>query len=285
VTATATSPNPARKGGACFKWKATKPITQTRDGISGSEESPKESVAFFPLTNIRLLDSPFSRALEINRQYLLAHVPDRFLAPFRREAGLEPKARPYGNWESGGLDGHSAGHYLSALSLMIASGADPDGEFRRRLDHMIDQLGEIQEANADGYLGGIPGSRDYWKQIADGNVEVIWKKWAPWYNLHKVFAGLRDAYLHGGDKKARDLLVRYGDWCDTLTSGLSDSQMQQMLGNEYGGMNETLADIYAITGDEKYIELAKRFNHRAVFEPLEKREPPGCTFGSLPLLR
>ena len=227
---------------------------------------------FFPLTNIRLLDSPFSRAVEINRQYLLAHDPDRFLAPFRREAGLEPKARPYGNWESGGLDGHSAGHYLSALSLMIASGADPDGEFRRRLDHMIDQLGEIQEANGDGYLGGIPGSKDYWKQIADGNVEFIWKKWAPWYNLHKMFAGLRDAYLHGGNKKARDLLVRYGDWCDKLTSGLSDSQMQQMLGNEYGGMNETLADIYAITGDEKYIELAKRFNHRAVFEPLEKRQ-------------
>ena len=155
---------------------------------------------------------------------------------------------------------------------MIASGADPDGEFRRRLDYMIDELAQIQKANGNGYLGGIPGSKDYWKQIGDGNVELIWRKWAPWYNLHKMFAGLRDAYIHGGNKTARDLLVRFGDWCDNLTSGLTDGQMQQMLSNEYGGMNEVLADIYAITGNKKYIELAKRFNHRAVFEPLENRQ-------------
>jgi hypothetical protein len=185
---------------------------------------------------------------------------------------LEPKARPYGNWESGGLDGHTAGHYLSALSLMIASGADQDGEFRRRLNYMVDQLAKVQQANGDGYLGGIPGSRGYWKQIADGDVGVIWRKWAPWYNLHKMFAGLRDACIHGGNEQARDLLVRYGDWCGTLTSKLSESQMQRMLSNEYGGMNETLADIYAITGDKTYIDLAKRFNHRAVFVPLEKRQ-------------
>jgi DUF1680 family protein/beta-xylosidase len=257
VTAMATGPNPARKGGACFKW---------------SEVSTSTTNPFFPLRDVRLLESPFSEAVKANRQYLLAHDPDRLLAPFRREAGLEPKARPYGNWESGGLDGHTAGHYLSALSLMMASDVDPDGQFRRRLDYMIDQLAQIQEANGNGYLGGIPGSKDYWRQIGDGNVRLIWKKWAPWYNLHKMFAGLRDAYVHGGNKTARDLLVRYGDWCDNLTSGLSDGQMQQMLSNEFGGMNEVLADIYAITGDKKYIELAKRFNHRAVFEPLENRQ-------------
>jgi len=232
----------------------------------------EQPVKLFPLRDIRLLESPFSEAVKINRQYLLAHDPDRLLAPFRREAGLEPKARPYGNWESSGLDGHSAGHYLSALSLMMASGADPDGEFHRRLDYMIDELEEIQKANGNGYLGGIPGSRDYWSRIAEGHVELMRRKWAPWYNLHKMFAGLRDAYLHGGNEKARDLLVRYGDWCEQVTSGLTDAQMQQMLGTEYGGMNEVLADIYAITGNKKYIELAKRFNHRAVFEPLENHE-------------
>jgi len=115
------------------------------------------------------------------------------LAPFRREAGLKPKARPYGNWESGGLDGHTAGHYLSALSLMIASGADPDGEFHRRLDYMIDELTQIQKANGNGYLGGIPGSKDYWRRVTDGRVELMRRKWAPWYNLHKMYAGLRDA--------------------------------------------------------------------------------------------
>jgi len=234
--------------------------------------TPEQPVQLFPLTDVRLLESPFSEAVKANRQYLLAHDPDRLLAPFRREAGLEPKAQPYGNWESDGLDGHSAGHYLSALSLMMASGADPDGELRRRLDYMIDELAEIQKANGNGYLGGIPGSKDYWKRVAEGHVELMRNKWAPWYNLHKMYAGLRDAYLDGGNEKARDLLVGFGNWCEEVTSGLTDRQMQQMIGTEYGGMNEVLADIYAITGDKKYIELAKRFNHRAIFDPLENHE-------------
>ena len=240
--------------------------------VSEVAVTPEQPVRLFPLRDIRLLKSPFSEAVKANRQYLLAHDPDRLLAPFRREAGLETKARPYGNWESGGLDGHTAGHYLSALSLMMTSGADPDGEFHRRLDYMIDELRQIQEANGNGYLGGIPGSRDYWRRVAEGRVELMRSKWAPWYNLHKMYAGLRDAYLHGGNEKARGLLIRYGDWCEKVTSGLTDAQMQRMLGTEYGGMNEVLADIYAITGDKKYIELAKRFNHRAVFEPLENHQ-------------
>ena len=234
--------------------------------------SPEQPVELFPLEDVRLLEGPFLEAVKANREYLLAHDPDRLLAPFRREAGMESKARPYGNWESSGLDGHTAGHYLSALSLMIASGADMDGELRRRLDYMVGELAHIQEANGNGYLGGIPGSRDYWKRIGEGDVALIWKKWAPWYNLHKMYAGLRDAYLHAGNKEALDLLVGYGDWCARLASGLSDAQMQQMLSNEHGGMNEVLADIYAITGNEKDIELARRFNHRAVFEPLENHQ-------------
>lgn len=144
VTASATGPNPARKGGACFKWK---------------EGFANVAASHFPLNDVRLLDGPFSDVVKANRQYLLAHDPDRLLAPLRREAGLEPKAPPYGNWESSRLDGHSAGHYLSAISLMRVSGADRDGEFRRRLDYMIDELALIQKANGDGYLGGVPGSR------------------------------------------------------------------------------------------------------------------------------
>jgi len=239
---------------------------------SKSVATPEQPVRLFPLKDVRLLESPFAEAVRANRRYLLAHDPDRLLAPLRREAGLEPKAKPYGNWESSGLDGHTAGHYLSAISLMMASGADPNGEFRRRLDYMIDELAEVQKANGNGYIGGIPKSGEYWKSVAAGRVELMRSRWVPWYNLHKMFAGLRDAYLSGGNEKARDLLVRYGDWCEKVTSGLTDAQMQRMIGTEYGGMNEVLADIYAITGDSKYIELAKRFNHRAVFEPLENRQ-------------
>jgi len=249
-----------------------KPITQTQEGISRQAASPEPSVQLVPLKDVRLLESPFSQAVQANYQYLLAHDPDRLLAPFRRQAGLEAKARPYGNWERMGLEGHTAGHYLSAISLMIASGADREGLFRQRLDAMINELDQVQKANGNGYLGGIQGSKEFWKSIAEGHVELIGKRWAPWYNLHKMFAGLRDAYLYGGNTKARDLLVGFADWCEATTSGLSEQQMQQMLGTEYGGMNEVLADVYAMTGKKKYLDLAKRFNHRSVFEPLENRQ-------------
>ncbi|MBN2683779.1 MAG: glycoside hydrolase family 127 protein [Pontiellaceae bacterium] len=249
------------------------PSTVSADKLGKDVEvAPEQPAKMFAVEDVRLLESPFLNAVEINREYLLAHKPDRLLAPFLREAGLEPKAEPYGNWESDGLDGHTAGHYLSAMALMMAAGADEDGEFKRRLDYMIDELDAVQQANGNGYLGGIPGSAEYWARVADGHVEIMGQKWAPWYNLHKMFAGLRDAYLLGGNEKARDLLVRYGDWCDWLASDLSDEQMQRMIGTEYGGMNEVLADIYAITGDEKYLTLAKRFNHKAIFEPLENHE-------------
>lgn len=83
---------------------------------------------------------------------------------------------------------------------------------------------------------------------------------------------MRDAYLVGGNTKAREILIQCGDWCEKLTSGLSDQQMQRMLGQEHGGMNEVLADICGITGDEKYLRLARRFSHLAVLEPLEHHE-------------
>ncbi|HAO79615.1 MAG TPA: glycosyl hydrolase, partial [Verrucomicrobia subdivision 3 bacterium] len=176
-----------------------------------------------PLTAVRLLDGPFADAVKANRTYLLALEPDRLLAPYLREAGLEPKAKPYGNWESSGLAGHTGGHYLSALSTMIASGADtPDGELRRRLNYMISELDRCQKASGDGYVGGVPGSRELWKSVAAGDVEAVNHKWVPWYNLHKTFAGLRDAYLIAGNTKARDILIQCGDWCEKITSGLSD---------------------------------------------------------------
>ena len=166
-----------------------------------------------PLASVRLLDGPFAAAVKANRSYLLALEPDRLLAPFLREAELEPRARPYGNWESSGLGGHTGGHYLSALSTMIASGADtPDGELRRRLDYMLAELERCQQATGDGYIGGVPGGRIFWKEIAAGRIQAngfgLNGKWVPWYNLHKTFAGLRDAYLVAGNEKAREILGR-----------------------------------------------------------------------------
>lgn len=236
-----------------------------------AKEAPGQA-ELYPISSVRLLDGYFQNAAKANREYLLDVEPDRLLAPFFREAGLEAKAESYGNWESSGLDGHTAGHYIAGLALMIAAGDDVDGEMNRRLDYMLNELERCQKAYGDGYIGGVPGSRELWKQIAAGNIRVLREKWVPWYNVHKTFAGLRDAYLVADKEKARDLLVNLGDWCVNVTSSLSDAQMQQMLGTEYGGMNEVMADIYAITGDEKYLKAAERFNHRSVMDPLVEHQ-------------
>jgi DUF1680 family protein len=263
------------KVGACAVLAATTmAVTRSTAAVSAPSVGGLQAPAkLFPLTSVRLLDGPFATAVAANRDYMLALEPDRLLAPFRREAGLLPRKPAYGNWESSGLDGHTAGHYLSALAAMIASGNDTqDGELRRRLDYMIAELALCQKANGDGYIGGVPGSRDLWGKVKAGNINALNAKWVPWYNLHKTFAGLRDAYLVAGNEPARELLIRFGDWCVAVTAGLSDQQMQRMLGNEHGGMNELLADIYAITGDKKYLLLAQRFCHQAVLEPLEHQQ-------------
>ena len=239
--------------------------------------SAATAAKLFPLASVRLLNSPFTEAVQANQTYLLAHQPDRLLAPFLREAGLEPRAPGYGNWEGTGLGGHTAGHYLSALANMIAAGADtPDGELRRRLDYMLAELKRCQVAAGDGYLGGVPDGRAMWKDVAAGRIDAhgfgLNGKWVPWYNLHKTFAGLRDAYCVAGCRKAREILVRYGDWCEALISKLTDEQMQNMLMAEHGGMNEVMADLYAITGDEKFLRAARRFCHQAILEPLQRGE-------------
>jgi uncharacterized protein len=228
----------------------------------------------FPLSQVRLLDGPFKRSEALNVAYVHALEVDRLLAPFRTEAGLTPKAEPYPNWESTGLQGHTAGHYLTALAQAWASTGD--AEAKRRLDTMVSELAECQRANGNGYVGAVPKSRELWAGVAAGRLEVerfgLNGAWVPWYNLHKLFAGLRDAHLIGGNAQAREALVALADWCATLLSKLSDDQVQRMLGAEHGGMNEVLADVFALTGDRKYLDLAQRFSHRALLEPLTKHE-------------
>ncbi|HEX8601174.1 MAG TPA: glycoside hydrolase family 127 protein [Pseudoduganella sp.] len=226
----------------------------------------------FPLRDVRLAASPFLEAQQTDLRYLMALDPDRLLAPFRREAGLPAVKQSYGNWESSGLDGHMGGHYLSALALMHA--ATGDRQVKERLDYFVRELKRCQDAGGDGYLGGVPGGKEAFDKIAKGELHAdnfsVNGKWVPWYNLHKTFAGLRDAYSIGGNAEAKAMLVAYADWALRLTAQLSDTQMQAMLRAEHGGMNEVLADVAAITGERKYLDLARRFSHRAVLDPLEQ---------------
>lgn len=227
----------------------------------------------FALADIDLGEGVFAHSHALNRRYLAALAVDRLVAPYRIEAALAPRAPKYPNWESMGLEGHTAGHYLSALAQEAAQG---DDELRQRLDYMVAELAACQQANGDGYVGAVPNGRALWNSVAAGTVDAssfsLGNAWVPFYNLHKMFAGLRDAWLHAGNRQAREVLIAFADWADRLVAGLDEQKMQALLATEHGGMNEVLADVYAITGDRRYLVLARRFSHRALLEPLLRRE-------------
>jgi len=198
---------------------------------------------------------------------------DRLLVDYRKVAGLAASHEPYGGWEQEGLNGHTLGHYLSACSMMYA--ASGEQEFKRRVDYIVEKLSEIQIARGSGYIGGIPP--DFFEKSAfdpDGEVRNFrfGGIWSPWYNIHKVFAGLIDAYTCCGNDKAIEVVSGLTDWAVNISDQLADSLFKRMLDCEFGGMNDALAELYAITGKVEYIDLAIRFDHDKVFNPLEKGE-------------
>lgn len=242
--------------------------------LSMGNAQNRHRVSYFPLQDVKLLESPFLQAQQTDLHYILALNPDRLLSPFLREAGLTPKAPSYTNWENTGLDGHIGGHYLSALSMMYA--ATGDTAVYNRLNYMLNELHRAQQVVGTGFIGGTPGSLQLWKDIKAGNIRPggfdLNGKWVPLYNIHKTYAGLRDAYLYAHSDLARQMLVDFTDWMLDITSDLSDQQMQDMLRSEHGGLNETFADVADITGENKYLELARRFSHKLVLDPLIKDE-------------
>ena len=228
----------------------------------------------FWLGDVTLLDGPLKKARDLNVRTLLQYDCDRLLAPYRKEAGLEPKAKAYPNWD--GLDGHVGGHYLTAMAMNAAMGNE---ECRQRMEYMISELQLCADANVKnhpewgrGYVGGMPNSERIWSNFKKGDFGVYSGAWAPFYNLHKMFAGLRDAWTYCGNEQAKKLFLGFCDWAIDLTAGLSDEQMERMLGNEHGGMNEVLYDAYCISGcQEKYLDVAKRFSHRRLLTPMMQR--------------
>ena len=228
----------------------------------------------FPLGDVTLLDGPLKKARNLNIRTLLQYDCDRLLAPYRKEAGLEPRAKTYPNWD--GLDGHVGGHYLTAMAMNAATGNE---ECRRRMEYMISELQLCADANmknhpdwGKGYVGGMPNSERIWNNFKKGDFGVYFGSWAPFYNLHKMYAGLRDAWVYCGNEQAKKLFLGFCDWAIDLTAGLSDAQMERMLDNEHGGMNEVLADAYAITKEPKYLFAATRFSHRRLLTPMSQRQ-------------
>lgn len=228
----------------------------------------------FDLEAVRLLDGPFKSATARDAEYLLRLEPDRLLAWFRKEAGLEPKGEVYGGWESRGVAGHSLGHYLSACAMMYASTGDT--RLRDRVTYVVDELAACQKANGNGYVAAIPNGKEIFKQVAAGDIRSqgfdLNGGWVPWYTMHKVFAGLLDANRYCASDRALTVATGLADWAVVTLANLDDAQFQRMLACEHGGMNESLAELYTRTGNEKYLALSRRFHHRAVLDPLSRGE-------------
>jgi hypothetical protein len=218
----------------------------------------------FALQDVRLLDGPFQHAMQQDRRYLLSLEPKQLLHTFYLNARLPSSARPLGGWEEPNceLRGHFAGHYLTACAMMYASTGDE--RLKEKVDAMVAGMSQCQAKLGNGYLSAYP-------EAFFDRVEAQQRVWAPYYTLHKIYAGLLDAYVYCDNDEALEVCKRFGDWVIARNSRLSDEQMQKMLGNEHGGMNEVLANLYGLTGETKYLDVARRFNHAVVVEPAQQQ--------------
>ncbi len=229
-----------------------------------------------PIERVRVLGGPLKHAQDLTAVYLISLDPDRMMAYYRIRAGLPKKAEPYDGWDGDGrnLTGHIAGHHLSAVSLMYA--ATGDARFKTRADYLVAEMKVVQDKNGDGYLGAIEHGREAFAAVSKGDIKSggfdLNGLWSPWYTLHKTFAGLRDAYRFTGNHTALDVETKYAGWAEHVLAPLSDTQVQKMLNTEHGGMNEVLADLYADTGDKRWLDLSYRFEHRAFTDALKRHE-------------
>ncbi|GAA3270259.1 glycoside hydrolase family 127 protein [Sphingomonas yabuuchiae] len=242
-----------------------------------------------PLSAVRLRPSVYATAVETNRRYLYRLSPDRLLHNFRAYAGLEPKAEIYGGWESDTIAGHTLGHYMSALVLTWQQTGDT--EMRRRADYIVAELAEAQAKRGTGYVGALGRKRadgkvvdgeEIFPEIMAGKIKSggfdLNGSWSPLYTVHKLFAGLLDIHGGWGNAQALDVAVKLGGYFARVFAALDDAQMQTVLGCEYGGLNESYAELYQRTGDRQWLALAERIYDRKVLDPLVAGEDKLANF-------
>jgi len=232
---------------------------------ANESEHPAGRLEPFPLASVRLGHGIFREQEETNARYLDSLTVDRLLHSFRITAGISSSATPYKGWEDPTceLRGHFAGgHFLSAAALASASSGNT--VLKNRGDELVAGLGACQKKMGTRYLSAFP--TELFEHLAQDK-----PVWAPFYTYHKIMAGLLDMYLHTGNSDALQIAEGMGQWAQDFMSGFSTDQRQRMLRTEYGGMNEVLVNLAAVTKKERYLDAAHLFEQPGFLDPLAGR--------------
>lgn len=230
----------------------------------------------FDLKDIRLLDSPFKENMERESEWILSLEVDRLLHSFRTSAGMFARLeggysslKKLGGWES--LDcelrGHTTGHIMSGLAYLYA--ATGDNRYKLVSDSIVRGLADVQDVllqnGHNGYLSAYP------ENLINRNIAGQ-RVWAPWYTLHKIYAGLIDQYLYCDNPKALEIVTKTAKWAYDKLSPLTAEQRRTMIRNEFGGVNEAFYNLYSITGNPNHKKLAEFFYHEEVIDPLAEKQ-------------
>lgn len=227
-------------------------------------ESSVQDLSQFNLDEVEITDSYYLAAQQSDIEFLKKFDNDRLLSRFRETAGVETNGiKPYKGWEDSLLGGHSFGHYLSATAQAIRATGDED--LKEKSAALISGLKECQDKLGTGFIFGAeirdPQNVELQFDILEGKAKG--ETWVPWYNMHKMLTGLVDTYKYTGNEEALEVAKSLGNWIYNRVSKWTNSNV---LGTEYGGMNDCLYELYYYTGDERYLKSAHKFDETNLFK-------------------
>lgn len=240
----------------------SKSVTRDFIVIVPAMKSSSDSLEAVPMADVTLTDSYYANAFKKEVDYLLSLEADRLLSAFRTTSGLNPKAAVYDGWENTEIRGHTLGHYLSAISTAYvnATGADK-ARLKERMDYIIDELAACQDANGNGYISAFPTS--FLDKVENGQAV-----WVPWYTIHKILAGLVSAAEFGDNPKALQIAEKFGEYIYNRTATWNEAMKSRVLSVEYGGMNDSLYDLYSLTDNNHFLKAAEKFDEISLFNSL-----------------